>query len=98
MASQPGAFGASQMRAQWTVVDLLLWQAAALGNGLAEHEPVLVDYMVGYLDWMRAHRIMDTKGSVMDLQGLRPGVFEWPEGSSNQFYGVESTLIINEVI
>jgi len=91
-------FGAtSAMTVRWTVHDLLLWKAVGQGEGLAEYEPDLADYMVGYVDWLRTNRIQGNKMTV-ELVSMTPGVFEWPAGGGNQYYGVDAVLTVNEVI
>lgn len=89
------------MKAVWTVHDLLLWRPVGLDTELADLEGALTDYMAGVIDWARANRTPGSSAgakAVIEVQSMTPGVFEWPTGSGNQFYGVDTALTVYEVI
>lgn len=88
---------AKNLSVEWRVTDLLLWQPVNQDIGLSTHEPALITYMVAYLDVVAANRAISTKSSIRECT-LIPGVFEWPQGGGQQYFGVEATLTIQEVI
>lgn len=85
------------MAATWRVTDLMLWEPIAQGKGLADHEPALVAYEAGYLTMIQSRRSITTACTVEDVT-MQPGIYEWPLGSGAQFFGVECTLTVREVI
>lgn len=88
---------ARNMLATWRVTDLMLWAAINADRGIMEHEPDLLAYMVGYITMVQANRTIATNCTIQDVS-MQAGLYEWPQGSGQTFYGVECTLTISEVI
>jgi hypothetical protein len=84
------------MAARWTLSDLALLDTAGAGDGLPDHEAVMADYMAGYVDFVRANRVVDSKMVITGCE-VAPSIQEWPAGSGNWFASVECTLTLFEV-
>ena len=81
----------------WNVTDMFLLQGVALGSGLADFLPDLVRYSGGYVTTLLGSILLATG---MTLNGLTvtAGVYEYPMGSGNNYYGVEARTTWTELL
>lgn len=81
---------------QWRITDVLLYKPTAQGRGLNDVAPDLIAYMAAYVDALRATRTL--AGATIVDAGLEPGVWTYPVGGSKDYYGVEATLTLKEIV
>lgn len=81
----------------WNVVDLMLYQKTGQTRGLQDVLPDLVSYMGAYV-----HAILGNNQPVpgFRMQSVAPnaGVYEFPVGSGQTYYGVEAQVSYIELL
>lgn len=82
------------MAVSWKITDLLLFKPLGQGGGVHTVAFDLIDYMRAYIDAVKANRALGT-GTLVSLN-FDAGIFTFPLGGKNIYYGVETTLVINE--
>lgn len=80
----------------WTISDVLLYRAADAGIGLADIAPILMDYVAAYMGILGPLRT--SKWSVINVTFPIIGPLEWPGGSGKWYDGVQTQLVIREII
>jgi hypothetical protein len=78
----------------WTISDLLLYKPVAQGVGLSEVGDVLVDYCEDYLKSLVDARL----GYGLSSVTVTPGLYQYPAGSGNEYYGALVTLSVLDLI
>lgn len=81
----------------WTMSDLLLWLPAAQGQGVKQVAGALVRYAGKYVDAVKGKWFMVSGADVEDCK-VEPGMYEYPVGSGNFYYGCLSRLTIRELV
>jgi len=81
----------------WTIEDLLLWKPAGEGEGLSKNSEKLVDYMAAYAEAIRQKRQFTAQSHVTSVR-MVPGIYAWPEGSGNMFFGVRCFVRVEEIV
>lgn len=84
------------MQATWQVQDLMLYKPPAQGLGLEQMNAALMAYCDSYLSAIRASALMTNAALTTDVR-LEPGVYEHPPDSGRQYFGVMTTLTIEEI-
>lgn len=82
------------MQVQWKITDLLLYKPLGQGAGVAGVAFDLIDYMRAYIEAIKQNRALAT-GTLVSVN-FDAGVFTYPLGTQNHFYGVETTLVVHE--
>lgn len=87
-------------RGSWIVSDLFLLEASARDAGLYVQAPVLMRYVVAYAvalgkQFQFRHGADNT--SLTISSSIVPGMYEYPSQSGAWFYGVKSTITIDEI-
>lgn len=82
------------MAVSWKITDLLLYKPLGKGSGVQDVAFDLLDYMRAYVEAAKQNRALGA-GTLVSLN-FEAGVFTYPLGTNNVFYGVETTLVINE--
>lgn len=84
----------------WYIADLLLWKPGALTSGIAESAADLVRYQGAYASVMLAARTLGVTNGTVALESwrARPGLYDWPIGSSTWWQGVMMILTVAEVV
>jgi hypothetical protein len=85
-------------RVTWIVRDLLLWSKLAEGRGLIDFAEDFMSYCSNYVAVMTANRALTAYNAYIDRFSALPGVYEFPFGSSQWFFGVDSRLTIVEIV
>jgi hypothetical protein len=89
----------NQYTVNWTITDLLLFRPVKDGTGLEYNMPHLVDYMGKYIDAIRANnKLSFAKHVAITSAKIEVGVYEYPVGSENWYYGCMGTLKVTEII
>jgi len=78
----------------WTLTDLLLYQPAAQGTGIAQVANPLVTYCADYLAALRLKIV----GMGIDSITAEPDVYEYPQGSGSVYFGVRVSLTVKDII
>ncbi len=76
--------------------DLLLWRPVAQGIGRADVDHHLVEYVDNYNAMLRTWRNAGQSAAVVNSWQATPGVFEYPEASGQQWWGLLVVLTITE--
>lgn len=89
------------IRAAWQITDLFLLEAAARGEGLYIHAPVLMRYVVAYADaiaklWQLVYQ-SQTMAFTQSVS-IIPAMLTYPANTDSVFYGVKVDIQISEVI
>ena len=86
--------------AQWSITDLFLLETAARDAGLNIQAPVLMAYVVAYVDALSIKfNPVHTSytNAYITSANITPGMYEYPQGSGTWFYGVKSDIVIEEI-
>lgn len=78
----------------WKLTDLMLFKSLGQGQGLHSVAFDLLDYMRAYINAVKQSRALGT-GVLVSLN-FNAGIFTYPLNTKSVYYGVETTLVINE--
>lgn len=102
--STQGSFGFVAMgtmgEVEWSALDLLLIKATGQGRGLIDVSTPMLAYCGAYAETMRSFRNAGIVGGSawLDQVQITPGVYEYPQGSGNEYHGVLCSLTFKEVL
>jgi hypothetical protein len=82
--------------ARFTLSDLMLWRPVAQGIGRANVDEYFIQYVDNYQAMLRTWRDAGQSAAVLNGWTATPGVFEYPEGSGMEWWGVLFVLTITE--
>lgn len=88
------------VKAQWSVTDLFLLEAAARDAGLYVQAPVLMRYVVAFTEALgvKFQFVHGANTNSLTLSAsVIPGMYEYPAGSGAWFYGVKADITIEEI-
>jgi len=77
----------------WQISDLLLWRAAASGNGIGSEASDLTDYLAAYFQAAKALNALQWSLATMQAS---IEVLEWPVGGGRFYHGVRIALTVLE--
>lgn len=88
-------------QAQWQIVDLFLLAPVTMEQGFYIYAPVLTRYCVAYAEaiankWQFLYQ-WQTEAQTNPVSIL-PGIYEYPAGSGIEYFGVQCTFTVNEVL
>lgn len=92
-----GIGGGGAQYVDWQMNDLLLWMPEAHGRGVKDVATALIAYCGKYIDTVRNSRNIVSSASFTGLR-VSPGVYEYPAGSGQMYWGVMATSTIREII
>jgi len=81
----------------WLITDTLYIAPIAELAALRRHYGDRVRYMGAYADAALADRGIATCSHVVSVR-FTSGIFAWPEGSDNQFIGIQAEVEIQEIL
>jgi hypothetical protein len=81
----------------WLITDTLYIAPVAELAAFRRHYGDMVRYAASYADAALADRGLGTCSHVVAVR-FTQGVFAWPEGSDNQYYGVQAEVEVQEII
>ena len=80
----------------WTVNDVMYWRPIAAGVGVKAHAKNLVAYATQYMDMLKSDTALEALGVTKVDHTIAADVLNYPQGSTNWYYGVVCTLVIRE--
>jgi hypothetical protein len=89
-------YGHTDAEIDWLVTDLLLLRSGGLGRGPIDEAKKTILYARAYAEFLTTWHPVAGKPLWVTNAQLTPGIWTWPIGTANQFYGVEVQLTIKE--
>lgn len=91
------SYGRAQVT--WRVTELMLWSAVASKGAVRNVWGQLVEYIDAYVSHFAARSLRNPTGGSL-ITGFQPqaAVLEYPQGSGNEYHGVQMTLLVTETI
>jgi hypothetical protein len=80
---------------RWTITDMLLWRAAAAGQGIRDIAETLVRYCGAYAEMTRSLRF--ASWNIQEIQ-IQPQLIEWPSGGDRWYDGAVCILTVSEIL
>lgn len=80
----------------WHITDLCLWASISSGRGILTYAPTLASYAAAYIEVLRANWQIANYCQVISAS-CNLGVYEFPVGSGQYYYGVECTVDVQEL-
>ena len=84
--------GGNPFDVNWYIADVLLWSKVVSDVGVKAHAKDLVLYCA---QWYEMVRTLGATYNVIDATPI-PDVINYPQGSSDWFYGVRAVIVIKE--
>ena len=99
-AADPFAFVALGKRATivWAITDRLYMAPAAETGGFERYNGEMIRYVVNYINAAQNDRgLANSQAHVVNITSEH-GVYDWPIGSGQLYYGVDLVIEVQEVI
>lgn len=87
----------SSAKVEWQVIDLLLWEASSQGRGIEDVAPDLLAYCGAYVDMLRTFTAPTAQSHLVSANCV-PGMYQYPAGAGNSYFGVLCTLVVEEAL
>jgi hypothetical protein len=89
-------YGHTDAEIDWLITDLLLLRSGGLGRGPIDEAENTILYARAYAEFLTTWGVVSGKPLWVANAQFTPGIWTWPTGTANQFYGVEVQLTIRE--
>lgn len=80
---------------EWRCVDLFLYKPGSQGR-VSDNAGALVQYQAAYVDAIKYYHHL-TKTALIEAVAMDVGIYEYPAGSKEQYFGVQVTVTIKEI-